>query len=280
MVPAVQSVIMTGTQASSASLVAGDFTPADLDFTLVIPFYNPGERFGAHIKNVLSVLSESGTTYEVLAVSDGSTDESEAQLVGIESDALTLIQLPENSGKGAALRLGLARGRGRYLGFIDGDGDIPAEILREYLERIATDAPDIIYGSKRHRDSKVVYPPLRRIYSWLYQQLNWCLFHLPVRDTQTGVKALRRDVLVSALPRMVEKRYAFDLELFVVAMRQGFTDFVEMPVTIVERVTSTVSIHSVWRTLQDTVAIFYRLRIVHYYDRDLAPTDADAIELI
>ncbi len=277
--PAVQSVIMSGTQASATTFAAGDLAPADLDFTLVIPFYNPGGRFGAHIEKVLAVLSESGVTYEVLAVSDGSTDGSENQLESISSDALELIRLSENSGKGSALRVGLARGRGRYLGFIDGDGDIPGDILREYLECIVVNNPDIIYGSKRHGDSRVVYPPLRRIYSWMYQQMNWWLFHLPVRDTQTGVKVMRRDVLVSVLPRMVEKRFAFDLELFVVAMRQGFTDFAEMPVTIGERLTSTVSIRSVWRTLQDTAAIFYRLRIVHYYDRDVVAIDTHVIEL-
>ena len=276
--PAIQSVIMAGTYASAATFATGELAAADLDFTLVIPFFNPGSRFGAHIENVLSVLSKMGVTYEVLAVSDGSTDGSEEQLDGLASDSFTLIRLAENSGKGAALRVGLARGRGRYLGFIDGDGDIPGDILREYLACVVVDKPDIIYGSKRHVDSRVVYPPLRRIYSWLYQQANWWLFHLPVRDTQTGVKVMRRDVLASVLPRMVEKRFAFDLELFVVAMRQGFTDFVEMPVTIGERLTSTISTRAVWRTLQDTAAIFYRLRIVHYYDRDIGATHSRGME--
>jgi len=282
-VSAVQSVIASGSQASAASFTTGEFSSANLDFTLVIPFYNPGERFGAHIENVLTVLSESGITYEVLAVSDGSTDGSEKQLEHMDSDVLELIRLPENSGKGAALRAGLARGRGRYLGFIDGDGDIPGDILRGYLERIITDDPDIIYGSKRHRDSQVVYPPLRRIYSWFYQQINRWFFRLPVRDTQTGVKVMRRNVLSSVLPRMVEKRFAFDLELFVVAKRQGFNKFVEMPVQINERFTSTVSLQSVKQTLLDTLAIFYRLRLMHYYDRDVSlnqvgSVDANAID--
>ena len=278
-VPAVQSVIMAGTYASASKFATEELAPAEIDFTLVVPFYNPGGRFGAHIANVLSVLSEIGVTYEVLAVSDGSTDGSEKQLDGLNSESFKLIRLAENSGKGAALRVGLARGRGRYLGFIDGDGDIPGSILREYLACIVVDKPDIIYGSKRHDDSQVVYPPIRRIYSWLYQQVNWWLFHLPVRDTQTGVKVIRRDVLASVLPRMVEKRFAFDLELFVVAMRQGFTDFVEMPVTIGDRLTSTISVRAVWQTLQDTAAIFYRLRIVHYYDRADAAINSRSMEL-
>ena len=74
---------------------------------------------------------------------------------------------------------------------------------------------------------------------------------------------------------MVEKRFAFDLELFVVAKRQGFNKFVEMPVQINERFTSTVSIRSVKQTLLDTLAIFYRLRLMHYYDRDISLSEVD-----
>jgi len=142
-------------------------------------------------------------------------------------------------------------------------------LLSNFLEIIDREHPDIIFGSKRHPRSKVVYPPLRRIYSWGYQQLNQALFHLPVRDTQTGVKVVRRDVLAAVLPRMVEKRFAFDLELFVVARQQGFRNFVETPVSIGERFSSTVSLRSVRNMLIDTLAIFYRLRVLHFYERDI-----------
>jgi hypothetical protein len=91
------------------------------------------------------------------------------------------------------------------------------------------------------------------------------LFGLPVKDTQTGVKVIRKDVLAEVLPRMIEKRFAFDLELFVVARQRGFIHFVEMPVTIIERFSSTVSLRSVHQMLQDTLAIFYRLRIIRFY---------------
>jgi glycosyltransferase involved in cell wall biosynthesis len=68
---------------------------------------------------------------------------------------------------------------------------------------------------------------------------------------------------------MVEKRFAFDLELFVVARQQGFRNFVEMPVTIGERFSSTVSLRSVRNMLLDTLAIFYRLRVLRFYERDI-----------
>ena len=64
---------------------------------------------------------------------------------------------------------------------------------------------------------------------------------------------------------MLEKRFAFDLELLVVARRMGYQHFLELPVEIGERFTTTVSSKAVWRTLLDTLAICYRLRIAHFY---------------
>src|SRR5665213_451074 len=251
----------------SASLI--ELPPASLDLTSVVPFYNPGIRLGKHVGEIVEVLAKSDFSYEILAVSDGSTDQSEDQLAGIGFDRLTLVRLDQNQGKGSALRAGLSIGRGEYLGFIDGDGDLPAILLSNVLEVINREHPDIIFGSKRHPRSDVIYPPLRRIYSWGYQQLNRTLFHLPIRDTQTGVKVIRRDVLAAVLPRMVEKRFAFDLELFVVARQQGFRNFVEIPVSIGQRFSSTVSLRSVRNMLLDTFAIFYRLRVLRFYERDI-----------
>jgi glycosyltransferase involved in cell wall biosynthesis/O-antigen/teichoic acid export membrane protein len=268
-IPALLALAVAGARDASDEVSLIELPPVDLDLTLVVPFYNPGSRLGKHIGEIIDVLSSSDISYEILAVSDGSTDQSEEQLAAISSDLLTLVRFEENQGKGAALRAGLSKGRGEYLGFIDGDGDLPANLLSNLLEIIDREHPDIIFGSKRHSRSEVVYPPLRRIYSWGYQQLNRALFHLPVRDTQTGVKVIRRDVLAAVLPRMVEKRFAFDLELFVVARQQGFRNFVEMPVSIGQRFSSTVSLRSVRNMLLDTFAIFYRLRVLHFYERDI-----------
>jgi glycosyltransferase involved in cell wall biosynthesis/O-antigen/teichoic acid export membrane protein len=254
-------------EAKLSSLI--EIPSAELDLTLVVPFYNPGPRLKGHLDEIINTLSSSKLSFEIIAVSDGSTDNSEVALTPLISNHLRLVRFDQNRGKGAALRAGLSAGRGEYLGFIDGDGDLPADLLLNLIELIRDQQPDIIYGSKRHPRSQVVYPPLRRLYSWIYQQLNRVFFRLPLRDTQTGVKVVRRNVLVAVLPRMVEKRFAFDLELFVVARQQGFRNFVEMPVTIGQRFGSTISIRSVRNMLIDTLAIFYRLHILRFYERDI-----------
>ena len=266
--PALAAVVRPVSRAALPTDGAVEFPPAEIDLSLVIPFYNPGSRLASHVRAVVGVLRAEQVTFEVIAVSDGSTDGSPSSIAGIGQ--VRIVELAKNQGKGAALRVGLAQGRGRYLGFIDCDGDIPARQLSHFLAAVRAGDPDVVLGAKSHPDSDVVFPPLRRLYSFGYQQLTRLLFWLPTRDTQTGIKLIRRETLAAVLPTMLEKRFAFDLELLVVARRMGYRNFVELPVQVVERFTSTISPKAVWRTLLDTLAIFYRLRVAHFYGPQLA----------
>ncbi len=239
--------------------------PPELDVTVVMPYYNPGPRLRATVEQAVQALRASGVSFEVVTVSDGSTDGSERTLEDLDPGVVIRVVLPARGGKGQAVRAGLERGRGRYLGFIDADGDVPPELLGDFVEVVRTEHPDVVLGSKRHRDSQVVYPLARRLYSWGYQQMVRILFRLDVRDTQAGIKLVRRDVLVDVLPAMVEQGYAFDLELLVVARFFGYRHLVEAPVRIGRRFTSTVSPKVVAEMLRDTLAIWWRLRIRHAY---------------
>ena len=239
----------------------------EVDFTVIVPYFNPGGNTVAkHVTRLISVLEQSGGSFEIITVSDGSTDDSAAAVQALAHPSTRQVLLEANAGKGQALRVGLAMARGRYLGFIDADGDIDAATFTSFVGLANMYEPDIVLGSKRHPLSNVEYPVVRRIYSWGYQQLIRALFRLNIRDSQTGIKLMKREVVAAVLPRMVEKRFAFDLELFVVARYLGFTRFFEAPVTIRHQFRSTVSLRSVYGMILDTLGIFYRLRVTRYYD--------------
>src|SRR5580698_4684555 len=241
-----------------------------LDVSIVVPYYNPGDRLRTTIEDMVRVLDSSGMTFEIITVSDGSTDGSPFTLHGFPESVVRRMSFPTNVGKGYALRAGLAMGRGRYLGFIDADGDISPELLAPFVSIMQSLEPDIIIGSKRHPDSSVHYPPLRRLYSWGYQHLIGVLFRLHIKDTQVGIKLVDRTVIADVLPLLRESRFALDLELLVLARRLGYSKIVEAPVRIEERFTSTISLRAVWSLLIDTLAVFWRLSVVNAYDHGIA----------
>jgi glycosyltransferase involved in cell wall biosynthesis len=237
-----------------------------LDVSIVVPYYNPGDRLRTTIAHMVRVLDASGMTFEIITVSDGSTDGSPFTLDGFPETVVRRLSFDRNTGKGHALRAGLGVARGRYLGFIDADGDISPEFLAPFVSIMRSMEPDIIIGSKRHPDSSVHYPPLRRLYSWGYQRLIHLLFRLNVKDTQVGIKLVDRRVIADVLPLLRESRFALDLELLVLAHRLGYTHIVEAPVRIDERFGSTISLKAVWLLLVDTVGLFVRFSIRHEYD--------------
>jgi glycosyltransferase involved in cell wall biosynthesis len=241
-----------------------------LDISIIVPFYNPGDRLRTTVERLVRVLEASGLSFEIIAVSDGSNDGSPLTLEEFPESVVRRVSYASNVGKGYAVRTGLGMGRGRYLGFIDADGDISPDFVTAFVAIMRAQGPDIVIGSKRHPDSSVRSSTLRRLYSAGHQSLNRILFRLEVRDTQVGIKLVDRRVVADVLPLLREDRFALDLEFLVLAQRLGYVHVVEAPVCIEERSDSTVSMKSAWRLVKDTVGIYVRLSVRHEYDCGIA----------
>jgi glycosyltransferase involved in cell wall biosynthesis/O-antigen/teichoic acid export membrane protein len=235
-----------------------------VELSVVLPCHNAGGGLRPVLENLLYELGLLDSS-EIIVVSDGSTDETVRIAEEFSSDDLRVLHYPKRGGKGYALQVGLTEARGRYVAFIDADGDIGPEAIRPFLTIMKLYEPDVVLGSKRHPLSEVSYPPVRRMMSWAYHKFARLLFRINVRDTQTGLKLVRRDVLAAVLPRLFEKRYAFDLEFLVVARSLGYKRVFEAPVRIDYKFASHVSPRSVLRITLDTAAIFYRHYVLASY---------------
>ena len=236
----------------------------ELDLTVVLPTHNGAPALRRVLLSLNDELSTVGS-FELIVVSDGSTDETVELARTTGSPNVRVVDLPTREGKGSALRAGLAQARGAYVAFMDADGDIHPSTLRPFVSLMQLYRPDMVFGSKRHPLSEVTYPFTRRVMSWAYHEITRLLFRIRVQDTQTGVKMIRRDVLAAVLPRMLEKRFAFDLELLVVARSLGFKRIFEAPVRLDYRFSSNVGFRAVTGVLRDTLAIFYRRYILGTY---------------
>ncbi len=239
--------------------------PQTLQLSVVVPAYREGRRIHDNLAHLVRELDTLGIGYEVVVVSDGNTDATVSEARRVASPAVKVFHYPMNVGKGFALSLGVAQCSGPLVTFIDADMELDPANIKVFIDLMQDSQCDAVIGSKRHPLSKVSYPTFRRIQSAVYQLLIRILFNLDVRDTQTGLKLFRREVLAQALPLLAIKRFAFDLELLVVARFLGFTKICEAPIGLDYRFESTVNLRAAWNVLWDTAAIFYRLRILRYY---------------
>lgn len=251
--------------------------PKNTLISIILPTYKQEKTIQRDINKILSALNELRYDYELIVVVDGmDDDDTYREAKKVKNKKVKIVGYETNHGKGYAVRFGMAKSKGDIIGFLDGGGDLNEKWLSMMLEHYRWYNADIIIGSKRHPVSIVNYPLGRKIISWVYQMMIKILFGLNIRDSQVGMKLYRREVLEKVLPRLIVKQFAFDIEILVVAHKLGFKRIYEAPVEIdFTNVTSSITSGNLWRiifaTLRDTLAIFYRLKFLRYYDDDNRP---------
>ncbi len=238
--------------------------------SVVVPAFRQGKTIIQDIKNIEDVLKQIRYDYEIIVVIDGKKDDAETfkAASSCKSTKIKVVGYDKNHGKGYTVRFGMARSSGELIAFIDAGMDLNPNGLSMALEHMEWYNADIIIGSKRHPVSKINYPLIRRIYSLGYQFLTWLLFGLKVRDTQTGLKIFKRKVLEDVLPRLLIKEFAFDVEMLSVARHLGYKRIFEAPIELTWKGMSTIRSKYIFSMLIDTLAVFYRLRILRYYDNN------------
>jgi glycosyltransferase involved in cell wall biosynthesis len=235
--------------------------------SVVMPAYNLGPSIAANIDRVRRLL-DSHIPFEIVVVDDGSRDNTANELRAAAErnpEIVRPVLLAANAGKGAALRAGLAACSGTHVLLLDGDLDLSPERIPTFFTVMQTERADIVIGSKRHPQSQIDYPWHRRLASWVYFTLVRILVGLPVTDTQTGMKLFRREALAWAFERMLCKSFAFDLEMLAICHAKGYR-VAEAPIRMdFGNKLGCLSFSTVKHVMVDTLAIFYRLRILRYY---------------
>jgi glycosyltransferase involved in cell wall biosynthesis len=237
--------------------------------SVIMPAYNEGKKIGANLIEAINTFNSLGHPFELIVVNDGSTDETSTEVhkVELEHPEVTLVTYTKNGGKGNALKEGWKYAHGDLITFIDADLELHPKQLKGFLEVMDTQKVDIVIGSKRHPESIINYPIKRRVMSRCYNLLVRSLFQCNLTDTQPGLKLFKREVLTKEFPKVFVKRYAFDLELLLNALKDGYT-IAEAPISInfVRENGGRIRLKDVGRIWKDTMGIFYRIKLTHYYE--------------
>jgi len=238
--------------------------------SVVIPAFKQEKTIVRDVKNIIEALNALDCNYEIIIVIDGLVDNTYKEALKLKSKNIKVIAYKDNHGKGHAVRYGMMHARGDVIGFIDSGMDINPAGFKMLLNHMEWYNADVIVGSKLHPVSKVEYPAVRTVLSWGYRLLTQALFGFKVKDTQVGLKFFKKKVIRDVLPRLLVKRFAFDIELLAVSYALGYKRIFEAPIEINFNVSnSTIISRRLWYIITlmvwDTLAVFYRLHIKHYY---------------
>lgn len=238
------------------------WSPATKQLSIVIPAYNEEDRLPGTLDETLAYLQRRrdkqgpAFTYEVIIVDDGSKDSTAAVALGYVKnhgiDAVRLLRLPHNCGKGRAVREGMLIARGQSCLFMDADGATRVsdmELLEAALQEVASSKDSTVssdsrataagkaaaastpgssagllaaaVGSRAHLEQAAVAKrhPLRNFLMHGFHMLVVFVAGSAVKDTQCGFKMFSRHAAALLYSNQRLQRWCFDVELLYLCSR-------------------------------------------------------------
>jgi glycosyltransferase involved in cell wall biosynthesis len=230
------------------------------------PAYNEEANLRALVTEALDVLPAIASTFEIIAIDDGSRDRTGAiadALAIAHPDLVRVVHHPTNLGYGAALRSGLGAARFDLVAFTDGDRQFRVADVARLTRRMGeADHPDVVVGSRIKRAD----PAVRILYARAYRLANRLLFGLRVTDVDAACKLFQTQALAGIA---VESEGAFFSAELLVKLHSAGRSVVEVPVPHYPRIAGSATgakPQVVLRAVRD----FWRLRLFMWVNRQRA----------
>jgi polyisoprenyl-phosphate glycosyltransferase len=140
------------------------------ELSIVIPVFNEEDALPLLAQRLRPVADALDTSYEVLTVDDGSTDQSPVVLQRLMRDwpQLRVVRLRANAGHQAAISAGLASALGDYVVTLDADLQDPPEVITEMLAKARDHHADVVYGVRSDRSTD---SPFKRVSARAFYRL-------------------------------------------------------------------------------------------------------------
>ena len=237
--------------------------------SIVVPAYNEGEHIYDNLMIIDKALKAFCSDYEIIAVNDGSKDNTGAEIRRASADNPNIKDFgyDVNRGKGGAVTYGAVNSHGDVVGFIDADLDLSPDLIKGYVEAYESQGADVVIGSKMHKESKLEYPAMRKVVSFGYFVMLKVLFGLKCHDTQTGLKLYKGSLIREIAPLRQIDGYAFDIELLALSASKN-AKLIEMPVELNYSRNESfgrIKFRDVWKMFTDTWKIWWNLRVRKTY---------------
>lgn len=200
--------------------------------SVVIPVYNEEAVLEQTLPTLVAFLEGVADSFEIVCADDGSEDRSAEILAAAAAadDRIRVLSLPENRGKGAAVKVGMLAARGEFSMFMDADLSTPLDEFAGFLGALES-GYDVAIGNRRAPGSKIErhQPWLRETLGKGFTALTRLLLAPGINDFTCGFKFFRRDAAQRIFSRSTLDGWAFDAEVVVIAIVQELR-IVQIPV--------------------------------------------------
>ncbi len=230
--------------------------------SVVIPCFNEGKTIFQNIREINGYLAGKFSGYEIIAVNDGSMDNTLSELRLVQQEIpVKIINNEINEGKGRVVRDGILAGNNEIVMFLDADLAIPIEELGKFMEEIKKGS-DLVIASRFVPGLKIVKPVLwhRKIMERVFRILRMIILNSwKVQDTQCGFKVFQRDAARRIFAMTTINRFAFDAEVIFIAKKFGYA-IKELPISLQNPLRSHI------RIFRDPVNMFFALLKIRFND--------------
>jgi len=196
--------------------------------SVIIPAFNEEKNVANVISGTITVMDQLNLPYEIIFVDDGSTDKT--GLIAALFKVKVLVN-KKNRGKGYSLKKALQHASGDVIVTIDSDGEHKPKEIAPLLGAVLNGI-DVAAGSRFLNSQTAVTTKLNQIGNHLFNLTIMSLTGKRVTDSQTGFRAIKREVLEKL--NLQADGYEIETEITVKSLKNGFT-FRELPITVERR---------------------------------------------
>ncbi|MDG0816311.1 dolichyl-phosphate beta-glucosyltransferase [Bdellovibrio svalbardensis] len=227
------------------------------ELSVVIPAYNEESRLPQTLEVLRKLCNEQALQWqlrEVLVSDDGSLDGTAAFVNNFAKSwpLLKLVNLPQNQGKGAAVRLGMQQAQSEWILIADADMATPWEEMNKFAQ--ICEGFDLVMGSRALAQSEITVRQhwIRQSMGKTFNKILKSLVNLPYQDTQCGFKLVRNDASFrkDILTKLSVDRFAWDVEL-ILQMQKNKKRILESPIRWSHQEASRV------RMFRDSLEMFF-----------------------
>jgi len=186
------------------------------EISYVVPAFNEEASIDNTLRRLVKVLSETGISYEIILVNDGSKDNTKelaAQFLEVKT-----INHPVNIGYGNALKSGIKNARYEWIGIVDADGSYPIEDIPQLINEMQSGF-DMVIGSRIN--TAQMDKPVKKFFRWIYKTILKFVVKGSIEDANSGFRIFKRDMAVSLLPFLCGT-FSFTTSLTILAMGNDF----------------------------------------------------------